>query len=55
MARMTGIRTPVESCQRLKKGVLDASLPDTQLYKIQIKRKWSNPGKSIALPYTMVQ
>ena len=31
-----------------KKMVLNAFLPNTQHYKVQIKGKWSNPGKGIA-------
>ena len=27
---------------------LDASLLKTQHYKVQLKSKWSNPGKSVA-------
>ena len=42
--------------------VLDASSLNTQHYKVQIKNKWSNPGKGVALssallplPYTSVR
>ncbi len=31
--------------------ILDASLLNTQHYKVQIKGKWSNPGKGVA-PFT---
>ena len=33
---------------KIKKMVLDASLLNTQHYKVQIKDKWSNPGKGVA-------
>ena len=36
MARETGVQSQVESYQKLKKMVLDASLLNTQLYKVQI-------------------
>ena len=31
--------------EKKKGGVLDAFLLNTQYYKVQIKGKWSNPGK----------
>ena len=34
--------------------VLDASLLNTQYYKVQIKGKWSNPGKKVAPPQQFV-
>ena len=30
--------------------VLDASLLNTQHYKVQIKGKWNNPGEGVASP-----
>ena len=35
----TGVQSQVEPNQRLKKLVLDASLPNIQHYKVQIKGK----------------
>ena len=42
------VQSQVESYQRLKKIILDASLLNTQHYKVQIKSKWSNLGKIVA-------
>ncbi len=39
MARETWVQSQFESCQRLKKIVLDASLLNTQHYKVWIKGK----------------
>ena len=39
MIRETGVQSQVESYQRLKKIVLDTSLPNTQHYKVRIKGK----------------
>ena len=33
---------------KTQKMVLDTSLLSTQYYKVQIKSKWSNPGKEVA-------
>ena len=33
---------------KTQKMVLDASLPNTQHYKVRIKSKWSNPRKGVA-------
>ena len=55
MARKTGVQSQVESYQRLEKMVLEATLLNTQHYKVRIKgkveksREWSS-----ALPYTSV-
>ena len=55
IARETWVQSRVESYQRLKKMVLDASLLNTQHYKVRFKgkveqsREWSS-----ALPYTLV-
>ena len=55
MVRVTGIWFPVESYQRLKKMVFDASLFNTKHYKIQIKgRVLQYRERSCALPYTSV-
>ena len=40
----TWVQSQIESYQRLKKMVLDATLLNTQHYKV----KWSNPGKGVA-------
>ena len=47
MARETRIQSHVESYQRLK-NLLDTALLNTQHYKVQIKRKRSNPGEGVA-------
>ena len=55
MAQETWVESQVESYQRLKKMVLDASLIYTQHYKVGIKGKVEQSGKkSCALPYTLV-
>ena len=46
MAQKTRVQSQVESYQRLKKMVLDASLLNTQHYELR--------EKSSALPYTLV-
>ena len=38
---------PGQVITKTQKMVLDSSLLNTQHYKVQIKRKWSNPGKRI--------
>ena len=49
------VQTQVESYQKLKKMVLDASLLNTQHYKVRIKGKVEQSReKSSALPYTLV-
>ena len=40
------VQSQVESYQTLKKMVLDATLLNTQHYKVRVK--WSNPGKGVA-------
>ena len=40
---------PGQVIPKTKKNVLDASLLNTQHYKVQIKGKWNNPGKEVAL------
>ena len=47
MVWKTGVQSQVESYQRLKKWYL---MPPclTQHYKVQIKGKWSYPGKGVA-------
>ena len=42
MVQETGVQSQVELYERL-----DASLLNIQHYKIQIKGKWSNPGKGV--------
>ena len=55
MARETGVLSQVESYQRLKKMVLDASLLNTQSYKVRIKGKGEQPTeRSCAFSYTLV-
>ena len=39
---------PVRVIPNTQKMGLDASLLNTQHYKVQIKSKWSNPGKGVA-------
>ena len=46
--RETGVLSQVESYQRLKKIVLDAYLVNIQHYIVQIKSKWSTPGKIVS-------
>ena len=55
MARETEVQSQVESCQKLKKIELDATLLNTQQYKLKIKgkveqsREWSGilPSTSV--------
>ena len=55
MARETWVQSQVESYQRLKKKVLDASLFNTQHYKVRIKGKVEQSReRSSAFPYTSV-
>ena len=50
-----GVQSQVESYQRLKKMVLNATLFNTQYYKIRIKGKVEQSReRSSALPYTLV-
>ena len=54
MARETWVQSQVASYQRLKKMVLDASLLNTQHYKVVIKSKVEQSRRrSSALPYTL--
>ena len=56
MARETWVQAQVKSYQRLKKMVLDASLLNTQQYKVGIKSKVEQfRERSSTLPYTLVQ
>ena len=48
MARETWVQSQVESYQRLKKMVLDASLLSTQHYKVRIKGKVEQSRKGVA-------
>ena len=48
MARETWVQSQVESYQRLKKMVLDASLLDTQRYKVRIKGKVKQSREGVA-------
>ena len=53
MVRKTGVQSQVESYQRLKKMVLDATLLKTQHYKIRIKSKLEQSReRSSILSYT---
>ena len=55
MARETWVQSQVESYQRLKKMVLDATLLNTQHYKVRIKGKVEqSKERSSALLYTLV-
>ena len=55
MAQETGVQSQVESYKRLKKMVFDASLLNTQHYKVWLKGKVEQSReKSSALPYTLV-
>ena len=55
MARETWVQFQVESYQKLKKMVLDASFLNTQHYKVRIKGKVEQSvERSSALPYTLV-
>ena len=57
MARKTWVQSQVESYQRLKKKkmVLDATLVNTQHYKVRINGKVEQSReRSSALPYTLV-
>ena len=52
--RETWVQSKVESYQRLKEMVLDASLLNTQHYKVRIKAKVEQSReRSRALPYTL--
>ena len=48
MARETWVQSQVESYQRLKKMVLDASWLNTQHYKVRIKGKVEQSRKGVA-------
>ena len=48
MTQETEVQFQVESYQRLKQMVLDASLLNTQHYKVWIKSKGNTPGKGVA-------
>ena len=48
MAWETRVQSQVDSYQRHKKMVLDASLLNPQHNKVLIKDKWSNPGNGVA-------
>ena len=55
MGRDTRVQSQVESYQRLKKWYYDATLLNTQHYKVRIKGKVEQSGeKSSTLPYTLV-
>ena len=55
MARETWVQSQVESYQRLKKMVLDATLLNTKDYKVWIKDKVEQSReRSSALLYTLV-
>ena len=48
MARETWVQSQVDSYQRLKKMVLDASLLNTQHYKVRIKGKVEQSREGVA-------
>ena len=55
MVRKTWVQSQVKSYQRLKKMVLDATLLNTQYYKVRIKGKVEQSKEwSSTLPYTLV-
>ena len=55
MARDTWVQSQVESYQRLKKMVLDASLLNIQHYRVQIKvKEEQSRERSSALLYTLM-
>ena len=55
MVQKTMVQSQIESYQRLKKIVLDATLFNTQQYKVQIKGKVEQYRElSSTLPYTSV-
>ena len=55
MAQETGVQSQVESYQKLRKMVLDASLLNTQHYKVHIKNKTEQSRKrKSTLPYNSV-
>ena len=55
MVRETWVQSQDESCQRLKKMVLDATLLNTEHYKVRIKGKvGQSRERSSAIPYTLV-
>ena len=43
---------PGQVISKIQKIVLDASLLNTQHYNVQIKDKWSNPGKRVMASLT---
>ena len=52
---MSWVPSERESYQKLKKAVLDATLLNTQQYKVSIKGKVEQSReKSSALPYTLL-
>ncbi len=55
MVRESWVQSQVESYQRLKKMVLDATLLSTQHYKVRIKGKVEQSREmSGSFPYTLV-
>ena len=49
MARDPAVQSHVESYQNSENGT-DATLFNTQHYKVRIKSKWINPGKAACVP-----
>ena len=55
MVQEIGVQSQVKSFQNTQKMVLDATLLNTQHYKVQIKGKVKQSRESsCALPYTLV-
>ncbi len=55
MAQGTWVQSQVESYQKLKKMLLDATLLNTHHYKVRIKGKMEQSReRSSTLPYTLV-
>ena len=55
MIRETNVQSQVMPYQRHKKKIVDASLLNTQHYKVRIKGKWGNQGeRNSNIPNTLV-
>ena len=48
MARETGVQSPVESYQKLKKWYLIPPCLTLSIIRYVLRVKWSNPGKGVA-------
>ena len=54
MAPESGVQSQVELYQRLKKCFLISPYLTLSIIRYGSSVKWSNPGKGVALPYTLV-